>query len=369
MYVYIIMLAISMTFAYIAEKCKTKWKKVIFAIISSLPFIFISAFRYDVGTDYMYRYVPEFKILKYDGDVGRLEIGFKLIMHSIAKIFENPQSLFIITTLIIIPIIMYIIFKKSKKPILSIFIFFSGCYFFHSLNAVRQYIAIALVLLAYKYILEESNKKFIIMLIIAFLIHYSSIVCIIALFLKKKLFMKPIVIITMITLILIFSSQFGNILNIFISQTYYNVYINSEYDFGDLNNSAFILNAIIYFLMYIVYKYKLKEDKKIIFYLNMQGISLLFITMGSIMSTFMRISFYFSILQIISVPYIIYNNKALNDIKIKIKDRNIIIKDKMLKIICLCIIISIYSCNIIHNNVINNVDEVVPYKVFFNKEI
>ena len=264
---------------------------------------------------------------------------------------------------------MYIIFEKSKKPILSIFIFFSGCYFFHSLNAVRQYIAIVLVLLAYKYILEDSYKKFIMMLILAFFIHYSSIVCVVALLLKKKLLMKPIFMITLIMLILIFSTQFSDILNLFISKTYYKVYVNSVYDFSDLNKSAFILNTIIYFLMYIVYKYKLKQDKRMIFYLNIQGVSLLCITMGSIMSLFMRISFYFSILQIISVPYIIYNNEVLNNIEIKIRNRNIIINDKIFRIVCLFIILTIYSYNIIHNNVINNVDEVVPYKVIFNKEI
>ncbi|MCI8344425.1 MAG: EpsG family protein [Clostridia bacterium] len=368
MYIYIIMLIISMIFAYIADKNKVKWKKIMFSIISTLPFIFISAFRYDVGTDYMHRNVPDFETLKAGGDVEHLEIGFKLMVRCIANIFKEPQSLFIITTLIIIPIIMYIIFKESKKPILSIFIFFTGCYFFYSLNIVRQYLAIALILVAYKYILDNSYKKFAIMLVLAFSIHYSSIVCIIAVLLRKKIIMKPIFLTILITLILIFSTQFGNILNFVLSRTYYNVYINNTCNFSDLNKSAFILNGVIYILMYMAYKYKLKDEKKIIFYLNIQGISLLCIAMGSIMSLFMRISFFFSILQIISVPYIVYDTRAFDSIIFEIKNKKIILTNKILQLTFLVIVLTIYTCNIIHNNFINNVGEVVPYKIVFNKK-
>lgn len=355
MHIYIIMLIISLVFAFVSEKKQKKCIKITFEILSIIPFIIVSAIRFDVGTDYLYRYASDFETIRLGGNVHNIEILFKIIIKICIFLFNDYESLFIVTTLIIIPIIMHIIFKYSKKPTLSIFIFFSGCYFFHSLNAIRQYIAISLILLAYKNVLYNSYKRFILIAIIAFFIHYTSIVCIIALFLRKRIIVNPVVLITLVSITLIFSNQISNFFDFCISKTYYNVYVNSSYNVGDLNNSAFILNFIVYIIFYAVYKkYKVIDDKKIAFFINMQGIAILLIAMGAVMSLANRISFYFSILQIISIPYVMYYVEI---------NKNNVLEKKLL----MCIIIILYSTNLIYNNVINNVDEVLPYKTIFNK--
>lgn len=354
MYIYIIMVIISLLFAYLAEKNKMKKIFNVYKILSIIPFVVVSAIRFDVGTDYMYRYAPDFEMIRLGGQVKNLEIGFKIIIHICIFIFNNYESLFAITTLITIPIIMNIIFKYSKKITLSIFLFFAGCYFFHSLNALRQYIAISIMLLAYKNILDNSYKKFIILFLLAFFIHYTSIVCIIAIFLRKKIITTPIVVAILVSIILVLANPLNELVDLLIANSYYSIYTDSIYNTSDLNNSALVLNIIVYILLYSgAKKQKIEEVNKMTFFINMQGMALIFVTMGAITSLFFRIAFYFSILQIISIPYVLYNTVTTKETK--------------WKKIYLLIIILLFLANITYNNVINNVDGVLPYKTIFNK--
>ena len=58
MIIYITMLGVSILFSYISTKYD-KILKNIFRILSVIPFIIVSGFRYKVGTDYLFRYVPD----------------------------------------------------------------------------------------------------------------------------------------------------------------------------------------------------------------------------------------------------------------------------------------------------------------------
>ncbi len=54
------MIIISLVFAILANKTKSKIRKIIYYIGICIPFIIVSGIRYDVGTDYMFRYVPNY---------------------------------------------------------------------------------------------------------------------------------------------------------------------------------------------------------------------------------------------------------------------------------------------------------------------
>lgn len=101
MIIYIIMLALSILFAYVSTKVETRKEKIISITLSILPFILVSGIRYDVGTDYLYRYLPNYLIFVHGGFISSLEkpryvIIFIILVLILGGYLENVAD-FIIT--------------------------------------------------------------------------------------------------------------------------------------------------------------------------------------------------------------------------------------------------------------------------------
>ena len=80
MIVYVLMLILSILFLILEKKAKKRWIKIICCIMAIMPFFIVSAFRYDLGTDYTRRYVFDYNRTLQGIDVPNLEILFKAIM-------------------------------------------------------------------------------------------------------------------------------------------------------------------------------------------------------------------------------------------------------------------------------------------------
>ncbi|MFR2535230.1 MAG: EpsG family protein [Clostridia bacterium] len=390
MMVYIVMLVIALLLAYYSQRVENKKVAFILKIGSILPFFLISAFRYDVGTDYLYRYSKDYHVICQGGNITNLEIGFKLLMKLCAFITKEPQILFVITSLLITGILGMVVYRYSKKPVLSIFIFFSGCFFFQSMNLVRQFLAMVIILLSYELLADKKYKAWVICVIMAFLTHSTSIVVVIALLLKKKVVAKPMLIIILSIVILLGSNLLGNALNILLEQTRFAVYINSQYDFGDIRYLTTGVNLVAYLMSYYLYKQMKQKNERANLYMNILALALLCNILGSVTFLFLRISYYFSIIQIIAIPYfIVMASKEANYILIPFTKQNV--KQKIEKwleqlkikknyigekitiscwnqVILCAIIVIMFSTNVIYYNVLHNDDEVLPYKTIFNKE-
>lgn len=377
MYVYIIMLLLSLFFIMLAEKSNSNKIKNILTILSAIPFILVSALRYDVGTDYFYRYVPDYNSIVNGGNVDNLEIGFKLLINLCILITKDYQILFIVTSIITITLFMYTIQKQSKNKALSITIFLLGGFFFQSLNILRQYMAIAIVFFSYRYLLKSKYPIFIVSVVLAFFIHNASIVCLIMLLLKDReiLNFKTILIVALI--IFIFGTPLINLFKSIAQNTRFNVYIDSLYDRGDMRKLTILSNLIIYIFMYLQYIVKRKNNtviKEDIFYINMQGATLIFIMLSSKFYLFFRIAYYFMIYQIVSIPYFIktidteqlYQYYFKDIMKDTMKLNNSMIKK--IPIILNIFIILYFSIILSYTNILNNDEEVLPYKTVINNE-
>lgn len=377
MYVYIIMLLLSLFFIMLAEKSNSNKIKNILTILSAIPFILVSALRYDVGTDYFYRYVPDYNSIVNGGNVDNLEIGFKLLINLCILITKDYQILFIVTSIITITLFMYTIQKQSKNKALSITIFLLGGFFFQSLNILRQYMAIAIVFFSYRYLLKSKYPIFIVSVVLAFFIHNASIVCLIMLLLKDReiLNFKTILIVALI--IFIFGTPLINLFKSIAQNTRFNVYIDSLYDRGDMRKLTIVSNLIIYIFMYLQYIVKRKNNtviKEDIFYINMQGTTLIFIMLSSKFYLFFRIAYYFMIYQIVSIPYFIktidteklYQYYFKDIMKDTMKLNNSVIKK--IPIILNIFIILYFSIILSYTNILNNDEEVLPYKTVINTE-
>ena len=259
-------------------------------VMTALPLCVISAIRYDVGTDYFYRYVPIYRALWNGYDVENLEIGFKLFIKLLINFTSDYQILFIITSIVIVYGIIGIIFKYSKKPIISIVLFFLLGYYFESMNLVRQYMALSLSMIAFDKMMEKKHFQYIIYTFIATSIHNVAIVSVFYILLSKIKLLKPNHLGCFIVVIIIFKNIFLNIIIFLLNNTRFLNYENTKYFESDLPILLLILNIAIYFVLYyfmLVKKEKLSKEEKI--FLNLQFFSIVTCLLGDIMMIFIRI--------------------------------------------------------------------------------
>lgn len=375
MYIYIITFLLTILLIWLAEnKAKSPKVKTTLLVLAIVPMFLVSAFRYNVGTDYDKRYAYDYYRLAKGYDVDNLEIGFKTIDYICLQFTKEPYLLFTVTSLIILALIFEVVYKKSANKIFSIAIFFLGGYFFASLNIVRQYMAFALILLGYQFLMDENKKKayigFVICAILAFLMHSSSIICFIILIITKKEIMNAKWVIPLSILILILNKNIMVILTPIIKNTRFNVYLTGKFTTGEFSFLQVIENLIVYLGIYFIYYFEKKQgnelDKQGITLLNIQGIALILTVSGVIHSQFIRMAIYFVVFQIISIPYflnILKFNKITDIINEKFKKN---LKEKTLKIVVYSCIVLGFSTMFVYTNVLNNDNEVLPYKTIFS---
>lgn len=364
MIVYLLMLGISLIFAFLSIK-KGRKQKMIFQMLSSLPFIVVSAIRYGVGTDYLFRYVPDYLIIYEGANVPNLELVIKLIM-KFCCIFTNDYCLFfIITSIIINSLVFFSIYKYSRKPIISIFIYLINSSFFLSMNLVRQYISSSLFIISF--FLSFDNKKKIktwICMILACFFHTSAVFFIPIIWIRKKKMNDVLLVVLSVITIFLGRPILQFILNLFSyldieNLSKYSVYVSQK---GNLPFSSLFVEVAVYlYFCYIFSKNiaKIDEKKKAIAYINIQWFVVLFTVACSINELFIRVSSMLTLFQVFSIPYFYYigKNSYTKD------DGN---KYKINEFLFLAII-TIMIIRIIYSIIIKGSANVLPYKTVFNR--
>lgn len=161
-------------------------KNVMYVMLSATPLMLITAFRYGIGTDYFYTYIPQFNIIAETGENIYYEIGFYYLNRLIALFTHNAHSIIFITSLLFISFIYFALLNLAENIPLSLFCFFASYTYYIALNNVRQSLASAILLISLFYFFNGNKKGFILGVIIATLIHRVSIVFFVFLFIEIK---------------------------------------------------------------------------------------------------------------------------------------------------------------------------------------
>lgn len=316
--------------ACLSYKNKKNMKKVYLGISFFLMF-FLMAFRSDnIGRDTI-SYLNLFKniqsnLVNLSTDIY-YEKGFLLFNIIVANFFSNDQWILIISSFIILFCIFKFIYKESKIPWLSVYLFITLMFFYNSMNIMRQYLAIACILNSFRYIKKDEITKFISWTLIASLFHSTAIVFIVLyplskykITIKKIIFAYLSVTIAFVTL--------PTIINIVISiLPKYTSYLNNV----DSNKFGSLVGALIWssiFLFLLISDYSnirsrlLTKDENLYYWSAL--VSSLIAILAIKMSVLARVNFYFSIFSIVSITYVL--NK---------------LKDKQIKIILIFIIMII----------------------------
>ena len=329
MYIYILTFTVVMILAIIIQKLMVKHKKIaiFLCLVSILILSLLAGLRaLNVGRDLRVYVISSFNnsrnfgsIINYLKYYNFKEPLYYTLNYLVYKYNGNINFLLFVIQLIISSVIYYIAYKESENNngTFSIYIFsYIIIWYNTSFNIVRQSLAIAIMLLSFKSLIENNDKKFILLTFLAFLFHSSAIFCLLFLLIRKVskfknrklyLFFLP----TVFMLIFIFLKPVMSTMSVIpFFQKYYN-YL--EIDTTNLLPKFAILKLIflIYFLAFNTGEtFRKKEENKIFSFIAITDF-MLYLSSGFIMFGY-RMSYLFLPIYIYMIPRIdkSYDNKS-----------------------------------------------------------
>lgn len=255
---------------------------------------------------------------------GRIEPGFYLLCKLLSYLSNDYVILLLVTSLFSLAVIFYFIKTNSSDIFLSILLFIGLQFYAYYLTAMRQILALSIIILGMQLFLKKNrNILFIVSVIIAYFFHRSAIVGILFLFFYKftlnKFWVGLFLVVSMLAFVL------GDRTTNFLASIFgYEQYISSDYDVSNYN--AAIIKTVLYglFILIIIYTFLHKNDAyffKNNRICNFASFMLLFsfclqvLAINSIILE--RVIPYFSIIGIILIPNFIDNINDKERIMIK----------------------------------------------------
>ena len=177
---YYLMLLIILICAYHFKENMPKQQKKVILTISLLPMFCLLAFKAEsIGTDTA-NYINMFKdsgaYLKIDQE-SRIELGYQYLVLFLNKYFGAHQFLFIFSAFFICFSLYKFIIRTATNYALALFFFTTLGFFQFSISGIRQALAIAISLFAFKYIQERKLIKYTTIVALATLFHKSALFC------------------------------------------------------------------------------------------------------------------------------------------------------------------------------------------------
>lgn len=362
MVIYFSAFIITLLFCYLANKSTKTVFKNLFMILSMMPFFIISAIRYNVGIDTWLNYTPTFESVALYGDTfevlpflrQKYELGFCLIVMMLAKICTNPVILFTFCSAIIMIFTFLAIYEQSKITWLSIVIFFLSGAFLLSMNGMRNYVAMAIVLYSFKYIYNKKLFKFLFIVLIAATIH-KSVLLVLILYPLYNIKINKNHIIAILLFSLFLTLFIDKIVAVLFSFTTYKDYFITEQKMVDPLYSMLVINSILLVMFLFNYKEN-KNDNKYNFFLKLQLLSVIICIFSFKLPMAYRIEQIIDFFQIITIPYNIYLLQKKNNF------------NKKFTIIVLSFIIVTYSAYFTKVFILSDDNQVKNYVSIFNKE-
>lgn len=154
--------------------------------------VFVTGFRYNVGSDFFAYYAPkQIPLTKIVEDLKLLNVpAMKILSNLSIKLWDNPQSLIFFSSTISILLFFYGISKFDENDIgifVLLYLYIGGWLFL--CNGIRQAVAVSIVF-AFSYAYQQHGLKsilsIIIVVFIAFMFHKSALMMMPIIFLSKR---------------------------------------------------------------------------------------------------------------------------------------------------------------------------------------
>lgn len=298
---------------------KRQSRDYLFVVLAYLPLMVMACFRSEnVGNDniiyinFFYHVQEELSYSNFS-IITRYEPCFVLYNKLLAYFFDSPQVLLFTSSFIILASVIRTIMKYSASVWLSVFLFF--CIYFNStMVTMRQYLALAILLFSFDYIVKRKLKYFLLLWLFACMFHYTAAVFIVAYFvynlkINSKILTRLVLLLPVAVLLSFVLLQ--PFLDIFHDEGMYEYY-NDQNKFvqGGVQLATIVLialDAIVLTMVSIVFK--ATKDKNI---LNQDGlnrllylfcmIGLFIVALSLPFNLFSRVGTFFSFFNCILIP-------------------------------------------------------------------
>lgn len=182
MEIYLILMAVVILLGIpLIEYKPTVAKKCIYITIVFAFMLYLTIFRYGTGNDY-YSYIYIMRKADAATFTGIFSLGYEtgfIILTKLITFFTtNTDVLFMIYGILILVPTAYAIFRYSENLWMSTMLFISLTFFYCSFNFIRQSMAFAIILLAYRHFREGNHFRVMLFIFIASLFHSTVIVLI-----------------------------------------------------------------------------------------------------------------------------------------------------------------------------------------------
>lgn len=255
-----ILLAVYFILSLTRINIKTMRGKKLFVFLLLLPMFIVSAFRgISIGTDTASYYRVYNNIsynITYNGlslisavRNSRMEPAYVLINYLLGKMGCSYFVMQILLNIFFYVSLGHFIYKYSKQPAFSCFIFYASLSAFSVMNVVRMWLAVAVLINSVEYIKKHDLIRFALIVFIAGMFHYSAFLFTIVypmstvkLSMRQVLFILVLAIVFWRTAVPLFT---------FVTSTVglYGSYINDErfFEFGNLATRLDLLVNISFF--------------------------------------------------------------------------------------------------------------------------
>lgn len=314
------------------------------SFFSALPLIFIASIRYDVGQDYLYTYVPYFLRLQRGIVYQKLEPLYHLINVVVIRLHGDYPWVFAICAVIFLTLVYYRIFTDSPYPLLSIYLLVAMTYYFIFLNAMRQMVGCAILLMSLPYSREKKFWRFAAVVGLASLFHSSCSLFILTYWLPD-LHIRPKWIAIITVCIFIFGQSFGSLINRLVQLTSYSIYQGSRFDSAEQGWVVLALNIVLVLFASICYS----DNSQYSQYYNFQVVALWIASLTGKVALISRIRWMFGIQAIILIPMAIRNIRNRNN-----------------RVLLSLLIVFLYFLYASYTIGVKNGNNVLPYQTIFS---
>ncbi len=277
---------------------------VAFAVFALLAGV--SACRIAVGNDYwVYRF--QFNLIMQGRHVS-YEWGFNLVVWLMQSLFgyDNYLPVFAVFSVATAFFMVKALYDQAEWFAVSLFLLMTGGYYFSSLNSVRYYFVLAILLYAAKYVLRKEYGKFILWICFAACFHKSILVVlpvyIGARWLAEKKIPKMLYALggLFVVSLLLFPEVYRRIIFFF-----YPFYENSAFDVADVSYTNIAKCVCVLVLALLYYKGAIKDNviNRFYFLLNLGGLVLY--TFANFIPEISRIGYYLIVTQIFFIPSVL----------------------------------------------------------------
>lgn len=244
-------------------------------------------------------------------DVNNWEQAFNIyfekgyvLLNLIVKMFcNNGQAIILITSFIETFLFMRFILLYSKNKYVSVWLYFTMLSLMDSMNIIRHFLAVGIILFGIKYVIKRNFKKYIFIVILATIFHETAIISLILYFIYDiKFKFKNIAIMSFLGMISFFILE--RIINVIL--IYFPNYSSYITRIGT-NNLASKINFLINLILVIWggfilkrYKISMSNFEKYVFLTMIMATILSFVSIK--MNILGRLNIFFDIYILIYIP-------------------------------------------------------------------